>query len=246
MKIKWHKPAQEAIFSRVELYRHKYQNQQFLEELYTVGLLPKEVARPFAITTLNSRVLTHSISDWQGYSSSSLNLIDIHLDLLDILEEVRDRHQRQHALRKLATLPIGLRYQLAQNSSTPVEIKSALLEDKIIEVRLAAARTLVATPEGLEAVQKHYIKRAPAAICVVILLHSQTSPRLLTKMAKYCASDWLVRYTIARHRNTPKQVRHALANDTHYLVRAIAKARFQQQAESDRHDEISAELVRRA
>lgn len=245
MKIKWHKPAQEAIFHRVELYHNNSQNREYLQELFTVGLLPEDVARPFQIKRLNSRLLSHSTSDWQGSSANSLNLIDIHLDLLDILDAARDPHHSRQALQKLGTLPIGLRYQLAQNSSTPVQFKRALLKDKIIEVRLAAALSLLSQPEGFAIVQKHYIKTAPPALCVLILLHSKTSPHLLTQMAKHCASDWLVRYAIARHRNTPRQVRHALANDTHHLVRNIARSRYQQEEELARQVD-SSEVIRRA
>ncbi|MEB3884582.1 hypothetical protein [Lyngbya sp. CCY1209] len=245
MKIKWHRPAQAAIFHRVELYHKNFQNQEYLQELFTVGLLPEDVAGPFQITPLNSRLLPHSISDWQGSSANHLNLIDIHLDLLDILDAAQDPHESRQALQNLGTLPIGLRYQLAQNSSTPVRVQSALLKDKIIEVRLAAALSLLSQPEGFAIVQKHYIKTAPPALRVLLLLHSQTSPQLLTQMAKYCASDWLARYAIARHRNTPRQVRHALKNDTHHLVRSIAKARSRQEEELT-HQIHSSEVEKRA
>ncbi|MGC9524050.1 MAG: hypothetical protein ACP5D7_00755 [Limnospira sp.] len=229
MKIKWHKLAQKAIFHRVQLYHNNPQNHEYLEELFTIGLLPEDVPGPFEITKLNSRLLPRSVSDCQGSSANRLNLIDIHLELLDILDTIRDPHQSLQGLQKLGTLPIGLRYQLAQNTSTPVKIQRALLQDKIIEVRLASARSLLSQTEGFAIVQNHYLKTAPPAIGVVILLHSKTPPQFLTQMAKNFASDWLVRYAIARHRNTPRQVRHALANDTHHLVRSIARARYQQE-----------------
>ncbi len=131
-------------------------------------------------------------------------------------------------LKMLATDRVfTVRQEVAANPSTPVELLELLIGDKDWCVRREAiAHYLQGNSSRLQKVLECYLEKfTPAYNHFILLLHPQIPEMLLKHYSK--SSVWLDRYAIASNPNTPLDTLRVLTGDANRIVRAAARANWQ-------------------
>ncbi|MBE9144643.1 hypothetical protein [Planktothrix mougeotii] len=219
--------VKKELIDRAELYHNGSEDSNYLDQLFQLELLPD-----FIIDGLNLNGRVNNIR----YLKPSLSLLEASLKKLakknnfgDILEIATDCNKPGLLGKQLSECSHETRLLLAAHSQTPRVILQGLLYDIEAQIRTIAAQSLAQTSEGVGHLIAYYAKTSPPVIRAIILLHSQTSPSLLSTIienVKY-SNSWLVKYAIAQHPNTPISVLKTLAIDPHPQVQEVAKLQLQ-------------------
>ena len=193
-----------------------------LEALLHGAPLAESVLLRFVNTSARSLVVAHP-------STTSNLLRDVVDDPAWTIREAVAHHPNcsPDSLRRLAEdQDRDVRAAAGANSRTPIEVLSVLVGDDDPRVRRAVIANPtwvdVDTSERASSLARSLLRNESSIVRVVGLFSHDIPPSFLARPRHLRSIDWLERFAVAVHPNTPTAARRALANDANIMVRAGA------------------------
>jgi hypothetical protein len=174
-------------------------------------------------------------------SETRSNLVNLFSEKLVVHPEsrvrkgiVRSNHPPDFSFKKTPhPTHLGLVNSAVNNQNTSVLILRKLLSNRDLydnsdkAYRIVASHYLKYQPKSLPFVLKKIVEYSTDSFeRFVALLHPQVTPSALAQ--NLWSLDWLERYCIAQHPNTPLSTLKELANDGNRIVRTVAENRLKQ------------------
>ncbi|HEY9607791.1 hypothetical protein [Allocoleopsis sp.] len=214
-------------------------NQQYIEELAKLGLIPE-----FIVDRLPRNKDDHKFLQAVA-PNPNVNHLPHLLEQLatdkkwEFRAAVATNPNTPESLLQLLAKDktVEVRCGVVQNPNTSEKLLKQLLSDREWKVRLVAMEAYLAqNPDDLPVMLRHQLRKKsegyemsdynPSSfIRLLILFHPQIPSQALAENSRSLA--WLERYAIAQHPNTPLDTLQTLALDANRLVRTAAKAHLQ-------------------